>query len=37
METTGQPERWFYYLENHDPAVADSMEEKVDRLISKIR
>jgi hypothetical protein len=37
VETSGNPERWFYYLENYDPAVADFMEAKIDRLISEIR
>ena len=30
-------ERWFYYMDNYDPAVADFMEEKIDRLIGEIR
>jgi hypothetical protein len=37
VETSGNAERWFYYLENYDPAVADFMEAKIDRLISEIR
>ena len=37
IESSGNSERWFYYLENYDPAVADFMEEKIDRLIGEIR
>jgi hypothetical protein len=37
VESSGNSERWFYYLDNYDPAVADFMEEKIDRLIGEIR
>jgi hypothetical protein len=37
MESSGNAERWFYYLENYDPAVAGFMGEKIDRLIAEIR
>jgi hypothetical protein len=37
MESSANTERWFYYLENYDPAVADFMGEKINRLIAEIR
>jgi hypothetical protein len=37
VESSGNAERWFYYMDNYDPAVADFMEEKIDRLIGEIR
>jgi hypothetical protein len=37
IESSGNSERWFYYLDNYDPAVADFMHEKIDRLIGEIR
>ena len=37
MESSGNAERWFYYLDNYDPSVADFMGEKIDRLIGEIR